>query len=66
MVQGTFFAHLYFNNNGNEVVVDSRPSDAISLAIRMNAPVFIEEEVYIKQTVSLSDKKRLEGINLES
>lgn len=65
MVQGTFFAHLYFNKRGTELVVDSRPSDAISLAVRMNAPVFIEEEVYIKQNISLSDKKRLEGINLE-
>lgn len=65
MVQGTFFAHLYFNKQGTELVVDSRPSDAISLAVRMNAPVFIEEEIYIKQNISFTDKKRLEGVNLE-
>ena len=60
MVQGTFFAHLYFNKRGTELVIDSRPSDAISLAVRMNAPVFIEEEVYTKQQVTINTKNEIQ------
>jgi bifunctional DNase/RNase len=61
MVQGTFFAHLYFDKKGTELVVDSRPSDAVSLAVRMNAPVFIEEEVYTKQQVTMSNINQIES-----
>jgi hypothetical protein len=51
LVQGTFFAHLYLDKNGTEFAVDARPSDAISVALRMNAPVYIEEEVFEKQRI---------------
>ena len=54
MVQGTFFSHIYLSKNGTELVIDSRPSDAVSLAIRMNAPIFIDEAVYIQQNVNLN------------
>jgi len=41
----TFYANLYFNVEGREMVVDSRPSDAIALAVRVKAPIFITESV---------------------
>jgi len=41
----TFYANLYLNVEGNEMVVDSRPSDAIALAVRVKAPIFIAESV---------------------
>jgi bifunctional DNase/RNase len=44
--EGTFFASLTFTQNGVTFVVDARPSDAIALAVRKGAPVFIEEAVY--------------------
>lgn len=66
LIQGTFFAHLYINNHGTDLLIDCRPSDAIALAIRLKAPVFIEEEIYVKQQISLKDKKNIEKINLES
>ncbi len=31
--------------NGAEIVVDSRPSDAIAVALRMGSPIFVEEKV---------------------
>lgn len=38
---GTFFAELHLTKAGHPVVVDSRPSDAIALAIRLDAPIFV-------------------------
>ena len=44
--KGTFFAKLVLKtNNGHEVRVDARPSDAIALALRTEAPIFVEEKV---------------------
>ncbi len=41
----TFYANLYLNVEGREMVVDSRPSDAIALAVRVKAPIFIAGSV---------------------
>jgi hypothetical protein len=41
----TFYANLYLNVDGKELVVDSRPSDAIALAVRVKAPIFVTESV---------------------
>jgi uncharacterized protein len=50
----TFFAVLHLQLGGNEITVDSRPSDAIALALRVGAPIFVAEEVVQKaQTVEV-------------
>ena len=41
----TYFANLYLEVNGSEFIIDSRPSDAIAVALRTESPVFVEEEV---------------------
>jgi len=41
----TYYAKLHLNVDGNEMVVDSRPSDAIALAVRVKAPVFVAASV---------------------
>jgi bifunctional DNase/RNase len=41
----TFYANLYLNVDGRELVVDSRPSDAIAMAVRVKAPIFVAESV---------------------
>ena len=43
--ENTFYANLYLNIDGKELVVDSRPSDAIALAVRVKAPIFVVESV---------------------
>jgi len=48
----TFYANLYLNVDGKEVVVDSRPSDAIALAVRTRSPIFITGPV-LEATKSL-------------
>jgi bifunctional DNase/RNase len=43
--ENTFYANLYLNVDGRELILDSRPSDAIALAVRVKAPIFIAESV---------------------
>jgi bifunctional DNase/RNase len=45
IVDNTYYATIYVNKNGEEVAIDSRPSDAIAVAIRTNSPIFVEESV---------------------
>jgi uncharacterized protein len=42
---GTFYALIYLRINGESLAIDSRPSDAIALALRTRAPIFVEEAV---------------------
>jgi hypothetical protein len=46
--ENTFFAVIEVNYNGNVVNIDSRPSDAIALALRLNAPIFVTDKVVSK------------------
>lgn len=41
----TFFARIVLNQNGNTIEVDSRPSDAIALAVRARVPIYAAESV---------------------
>ena len=41
----TFYALIYLVLNGEVVAIDARPSDAIALALRTRAPIFVEETV---------------------
>lgn len=43
--EGTFFAQIHYNRNDDKVKLDARPSDAIALAIRFGAPIFVNEKV---------------------
>jgi len=44
----TFYARIFIEQNGKSIEVDSRPSDAIALALRVQVPIFIEEAVLDK------------------
>ncbi len=43
--EGTFYAQILYDNNGETLTQDSRPSDAIALAIRFNAPIFVSDHI---------------------
>ncbi|MBI5195310.1 MAG: bifunctional nuclease family protein [Nitrospirae bacterium] len=45
IVDNTYYAVINVEKNGVEIPIDSRPSDAIAVAVRMNAPIFVEEKV---------------------
>lgn len=43
--QGTFYAKIYLLHGDEEIEIDSRPSDAIALALRFRAPIYMAESV---------------------
>jgi hypothetical protein len=43
--ENTFYALIHLEVNGEPVAVDARPSDAIALALRARAPIFVEDRV---------------------
>lgn len=44
----TFFASIFLTRNGDDLCIDSRPSDAMALALRAEAPIFVEQKVLEK------------------
>jgi len=70
----TFYAVIWLEQNGELISVDSRPSDALALALRLDCPIYVEEQVLqnSRSAANISDKvtneelKRwLEGLNDE-
>ncbi len=47
----TFYASITISVNGSEIEIDSRPSDAIALAVRCQAPIFAAEEVIDESSI---------------
>jgi bifunctional DNase/RNase len=43
--EGTYYANINMRMNGNAYEISARPSDAIALAVRVEAPIFADEEV---------------------
>lgn len=68
----TFYALIWLEKDGQTISIDSRPSDALALALRVDCPIYVEDEVLKSSKVSgaTSDKvnseelsKWLEGLN---
>jgi len=49
--ENTFYASITLAVNGREVEIDSRPSDALALAVRANAPIFAAEDVITESAI---------------
>jgi len=70
----TFYAVIWLDRDGELISVDSRPSDALAVALRLDCPIYVEETVLksSKQAASFSNKvpdeevrRWLEGLNDE-
>jgi bifunctional DNase/RNase len=48
---GIFFTQIILIKNEKELILDSRPSDAIALALRVNAPIIVAEKIVTKITI---------------
>jgi bifunctional DNase/RNase len=59
----TFFAVLWLRQDGEPLVIDARPSDAIALALRADCPIYVTEEVM--QTARLNTSGPVEGPTAE-
>lgn len=60
LVDQTFYALIRMSSDGRTVEVSSRPSDAIALAVRLNAPIFAAEEVLDQAGIELRDEEETE------
>jgi bifunctional DNase/RNase len=49
--ENTFYATITLSINGRDVEIDSRPSDALALAVRAGAPIFAAEEVISESAI---------------
>ena len=56
--ENTFYASISLRVNGRELEIDSRPSDALALALRMDCPIFVDELVLKNSKVSTALTER--------
>jgi bifunctional DNase/RNase len=72
--EDTFYAVIWIERQGSVISIDSRPSDALALALRVDCPIFVEDDVLknSRQATNVSDRvtseelrKWLEGLNDE-
>src|SRR5229473_1640294 len=72
--EDTFYAQIWMERDGQLMSIDSRPSDALALALRLDCPIFVEDEVLktSRMASAISEKssneelrKWLEGLNDE-
>ena len=72
--EDTFYAVIWLERNGEMISIDSRPSDALAIALRLDCPIYVEETVLksSKLAATVSDKvnneelrRWLEGLNDE-
>lgn len=57
LAEDVFYARVNIDVDGKQVEIDSRPSDAIALAVRVQAPIFAEETVLDKAAVALDNEQ---------
>ena len=58
--EGTFYAVIHMSRNGASYEVSSRPSDAIALAVRVNVPIFANEDVLTEASIVIRDDEEQE------
>jgi bifunctional DNase/RNase len=70
----TFFAVIWMEREGKIISIDSRPSDALALALRLDCPIYVDEQVLKNSKLAASSpdkvssddlRKWLEGLNDE-
>lgn len=59
--EGVFFAKIVCNNDDKTVEVDARPSDAIAIGLRFNAPIFTYENIMSEAGIVLSEESEEEN-----
>jgi bifunctional DNase/RNase len=55
--ENTYFGLIYIKSQENELAIDSRPSDAIAIALGAGAPIFVEEDVLHRTKNVMLDKE---------
>ena len=55
--ENTFYASITVQQNGSEIEIDSRPSDAIAIAVRSDAPIFAAERVIEESAIEFEGEE---------
>lgn len=55
LIENTFLAVIELTRDGEVMVVDSRPSDAIALALRVDCPIYVNDEVIRNSSTAVSE-----------
>ena len=55
----TFFAVIWVERDGRIISIDSRPSDALALALRVDCPIFVEDDVLKSSKIAANNSERL-------
>lgn len=65
--KNTYFASIFLNSNtlGNHVV-DSRPSDAVAIAVRVSAPIFVNEDLMDASGFEIGDEEEQEALETKT
>jgi bifunctional DNase/RNase len=61
MREETFYANVFFRANGTEYSVDSRPSDAVALALNRKIPILVNQDLF-RRKLTQEEIKEFEGL----
>jgi uncharacterized protein len=61
----TFYAVIWLEKDGRPITVDSRPSDALALALRLDCPIYVEEQVLKNSRMSAAINERVNNDDLK-
>lgn len=56
IIDNTYYAHIHLNDGRRETLIDSRPSDAVAVALRASAPIFVEDGIMGTRTADELDE----------
>jgi bifunctional DNase/RNase len=56
IIDNTYYALIHVSDGKKEVLVDSRPSDAVAVALRCNVPIFVEDSIMATKTADELDE----------
>ena len=60
----TFYAVIWMERDGHVISIDSRPSDALALALRLDCPIYVEDEVLKSSKLASSINERVSSDEL--
>jgi bifunctional DNase/RNase len=60
----TFYAIIWMERDGHMISMDSRPSDALALALRLDCPIFVEDEVFKSSKITAAAAEKAPGEDL--
>jgi bifunctional DNase/RNase len=64
--ENTYYATVYLNLSGRQVVIDSRPSDAIALALRTKSPIYVAKAVLEASSVLQQNEEGKDDATVEN